>query len=83
VAARRVEPDLTAFDELQDRDRRKGLGDAADAVPHVGGNGTSGADIGDTCGAAPYLVAIAHLSEHSRDPRAMNLVYGGLQLRGI
>jgi hypothetical protein len=52
-------------------------------VPHVGGNGTAGADIGDTSGTAPYLVAVAHLGEHSRHPRAMDLVYRGLQFRRV
>ena len=66
VADRRVEPDLTALDLLQDRGGGEGLGDAADAVPHVGSNGTAGADIGDAGGAAPHLVAVAHLGEHSR-----------------
>ena len=79
VADRRVEPDLTALDLLQDRGGGEGLGDAADAVPHVGRNGTAGADIGDAGGAAPYLVAVAHLGEHSRHPRAMDVVDGGLQ----
>ena len=52
-------------------------------MPHVGSNGTAGADISDAGGAAPYLVAVAHLGEHSRHPRAMDIVYGGLQLRGF
>jgi len=48
----RVEPDLTALDLLQVRGGGEGLGDAADAVLHVGGNGTAGADIGDAGSAA-------------------------------
>ena len=83
VADWRVEPDLTALDLLQDRGGGEGLGDAADAVPHFGSNGMAGVDIGNAGGAAPYLVAVAHFSEHSRHARAMDLVYGRVQLRGI
>jgi hypothetical protein len=35
VADRGVEPNLTAFDLLQDRGGSEGFGDTADAVPHV------------------------------------------------
>jgi hypothetical protein len=47
VADWRVEPDLTTLDLLQDRRGSEGLGDAADAVPHVWRHGTVGADISD------------------------------------
>jgi hypothetical protein len=81
VANRRVEPNLAAFDLLQDRGGSEGLGDTADAVPHVWGNGSSGTEIGDAGGAAPYLFAIPHLGEHY--PRAINLIQGGRQLREV
>jgi hypothetical protein len=83
VANWRVEPDLTVLDLLQDRSGGEGLGDAADAVPHIGSDGAAGADIGNAGGAAPHMVAVAHLGDHSRHPFVMDFVHGGLQLRGI
>jgi len=83
AADRRIEPDLPALHLLQDRGGGEGLGDAADSVPHVGGNRTTAADIGDAGGATPYLIAVTHLGEHSRDTRMMYLVYGALQFRPI
>src|SRR5262249_16288189 len=79
----RVEPNLTGLDLPQDRGSGESLADATYAVPHVRGNGTAGADVGNAGGAAPHQVAGAHLGEHSRNPRPMDLVYGGRQLRGV
>ena len=83
VSDRGVEPNLAAFDLLQDRRGSEGLGDTADAVPHVWSNRAAGAEIGDAGSAAPYLVAIPHFGEHSRHSRAMKLLRGGRQLREV
>jgi hypothetical protein len=81
--SRRVQSDLTALDLLQHCGGGEGLGDAADAVSHVGRNGTAGADIGDSGGAAPDLVAVPYLGEYSGHSCAVDIVYGGFQFRGI
>jgi hypothetical protein len=83
VADWRVEPNLTAFDLLQDRGSGEGLTDTADAVLHVRGNGAAGADISNASGASPYLTTVAHLGEYSRHSRAMDALYGRVQFRGI
>jgi hypothetical protein len=82
-ADRCVETDPTALDQLQDRGGGEGLGDAADAVPQVGGDRATGDDIGDPGGTSPDLVAVAHLGEQARHPGAVDVVKGGVQLRGV
>jgi hypothetical protein len=83
VADRCVEPDLTALDLLQHRGGGEGLGDAADAVSHVGRDETAGGDIGDAGSVAPDPVAVTHLGEQSRHPREVDILYGSFQLRWI
>jgi hypothetical protein len=82
-ADRCVETDLTALDLMQNRGGGEGLGDAADAVSHVGGDGAASVDIGDPGGAAPDLVAVSHLGEQARHPCAVDVFDGCVQCRGI
>ncbi|GAA1016660.1 hypothetical protein GCM10009564_52640 [Streptomyces thermogriseus] len=52
-------------------------------MPHVGGDGAAGGDIGDPGGAAPDLVAVPYLGEQARYPGAVDVFEGGVQRRAI
>ncbi len=81
VTDRCVETDPAALDLLEHRGGGEGLGDAADSVPHVGGDRGAGDDIGDPGGSAPDLVAVAHLREQARHPGPVDVLEGGVQRR--
>ena len=52
-------------------------------MSHVGRDGAAGADIGDSGGAAPDLVAVTHLGDYSGYSSAVDILYSGFQLRVI
>jgi hypothetical protein len=78
VADRCVELYFAIVDLLQHSGSGERLGDAADAVSHIGRDGAAGGGIGDSGGAAPDLVVVAHLGENSGHARVMDGLQGGL-----
>jgi hypothetical protein len=83
VADRGVESDMALFDLAQHGHGGEGLGDAADAVTHVGGGGGAGVEVGDARGAAEHVVAVADLGERGGDSGPVHRVQGRLDAIGV